>query len=141
MLLHVYPIHFKKLIIIYFKTIDKQALQVIFISLVVTDVSARRSLVLEESTRREPTCPLNPITYNLCRSHGSNSGRSDDKRVHSPLRYSDTPILIKSFFFLNHGYFWITEMSITKRSAFFTTYYIYNSIFRPEVRKCNAILL
>lgn len=52
-------------------------------------------------TRRKPMClsgrPPYPITYNRCRSHGSNSGPSDEKRVHSPLRYLDTPILI--FFF------------------------------------------
>ncbi|XP_065928481.1 hemagglutinin/amebocyte aggregation factor-like [Magallana gigas] len=45
------------------------------------------------STRRKPTCPSGrpryAITYNHCRSRGSNSGRSGDKQVHCPLRYLD----------------------------------------------------
>lgn len=48
--------------------------------------------------------PPYPITYNHGRSRASSSGRSGKKRVHWPLRYLDTLLLIydgKPVFFKN----------------------------------------
>lgn len=70
---------YNKLNFIYFPTIDKPVLQLILISLVGTNVSARGVIGVggSRSSWRKPTCP-----YNHCQT---NSDRSGEKRVLYPL--------------------------------------------------------
>lgn len=91
-------------IVIHFTTIDIQVLKLVFISFVGTNV-ARGVVDVEESrsTRRKPMYPSGrppfPITYNHCRSRGSNTGR--ECIIHyatwiptTILGHLDTPIVV-----------------------------------------------
>lgn len=81
----------KKLYYIYFKTIQKQVLQLISEPFVGTDISTRGSLMQRkpECPKKKPTCPRRQppysFTYNHCRSRISNSDRSGERHVHCPL--------------------------------------------------------
>lgn len=76
--------------------LNKQVILLILISFIDTDVSARGSWVWEEAgVPMYPSGrPPYPITCNHCRSRGSNSGHSDEKRVHCLLRYLDTNLTL-----------------------------------------------